>query len=224
MKEGEEDYRYFPEPDLPPLVIEPEWVEKIRSSLPELPAAKFFRFKKQYGINDYDAGVLTAEKAVADYFEKVAAAVPGVPAKIVSNWVSGELFSLLNQKGSAIDDQPVSPEALAELIRLTVSGEINNNTAKNVLSEMFLSRKPAGEIVALRGLRQISDAGPIAGLIREILANNPEQVAAYLDGKTSVSKWFFGQVMRAAQGQANPQTLQRELNRQLDLLEKSKSD
>lgn len=169
-------------------------------------------------------GVLTAEKAVADYFEKVVATIPDVPAKIISNWVSGELFGMLNQNGSAIDDQRVAPEQLAELIRLAVRGEINNNTAKNVLAEMFQSGKTAGDIVAMHGLRQISEEGPIASLVSQILANNPEQVAAFLDGKTTVSKWFFGQVMRAAKGQANPHVLQSELEHQLDQIKKSKSN
>ncbi len=222
VKEGEEDYRYFPEPDLPPLVIEPDWVEKVRASLPELPAAKFCRFKEQYDLNGYDAAVLIAEKGVADYFEKVTAAVPEVSGKVISNWVSGELFSLLNQSGEAIEDLRVPPEELAALIRMAVNGEINNTTAKTVLAEMFQKGETAGSIVAARGLRQISDIGSIAGLISRVLAKHPEQVAAFLDGKTAVSNWFFGQVMREAKGQANPQVLQGELDRQLEQIKNQK--
>ncbi len=217
-KEGEEDYRYFPEPDLPPLVIEPEWVERIRAGLPELPAAKFHRFKAQYGLSDYDAGVLTAEKAVSEYFEKAAAAFPQVAVKLVSNWVSGELFSLLNQSGTSIADQPIPPEELAALVQMTVRGEINKDTAKNVLAEMFQTGKMAADIVSASGLHQISDASSIANLISGVLEKYPEQVSAYLNGKTSLSNWLFGQVMRSAERQANPQMLQAELERQLEQL------
>jgi aspartyl-tRNA(Asn)/glutamyl-tRNA(Gln) amidotransferase subunit B len=224
VKEGEEDYRYFPEPDLPPLVVEQDWVERTRAGLPELPVARLNRFKVQYGLSDYDAGVLTAERNVADYFEKVVTAVPEAPGKIVSNWVSGELFSLLNQSGRDIDGQPVSPEELAALIHSVLQEEINNNTAKNVLAEMFQSGKTVYDVIQERGLRQISDADSIERLISEVLAGYPDQVAAYQDGKTGVSNWLFGQAMRAAKGQANPQVLQSELNRQLELLKRSKSD
>jgi aspartyl-tRNA(Asn)/glutamyl-tRNA(Gln) amidotransferase subunit B len=215
VKEGEDDYRYFPEPDLPPLVLSPRWVEQVRSSLPELPNARLRRFQAQYGLNAYDAGVLTAERSVADYYETTVAASAAAP-KVVANWVTGELFSLLNESGRGIEASPVSPAALADLLRMVAAGEINQNTGKTVLGEMFASGRPAAEIVAERGLRQVSDSDLIAGLVARALAENPEQVAAYLAGKEGLSRWLFGQVMRLARGQANPQVLQQELERQLE--------
>ncbi|MCI0522009.1 MAG: Asp-tRNA(Asn)/Glu-tRNA(Gln) amidotransferase subunit GatB, partial [Chloroflexi bacterium] len=136
-KEEAEDYRYFPEPDLPPLAIDPAWLEQIRAALPETPAARFKRFMRQYGLGSYEAGVLTAERAAADYFERALAAAVDLPAKTLANWVSGELFALLNQAGLGIESSPVTPAALAELAQMAAAGEINQNTAKSVLAEMF---------------------------------------------------------------------------------------
>jgi len=218
VKEGEDDYRYFPEPDLPPLVLEPAWVETVRRSLPELPNARLRRLQEQYGLNAYDAGVLTAEKSTADYYEAAVRAVPEVSPKTVANWVTGELFGLLNEAGREIEDSPVTPDGLAGLLRLVAAGEINQNTGKAVLGEMFTSGKSAAEIVAERGLRQVSDSAQIAGLVERILAQHPEQTAEYLAGKESLFRWLFGQAMRAAGGRANPQVLQQELGQQLERL------
>lgn len=217
-KEEAHDYRYFPEPDLPPLVLDPAWVEEIRSALPELPATKLHRFQQQYGLNAYDAGVLTVEPEVADYFERAVSAVPEARPKVVANWIIGDLFSLLNQAGTTVEAGRVPPSAMAGLVRLVVTGEINQSTAKGVLSEMFATGRPAETIVAERGLRQISDTGLIAALVKKTLAENPDQVAAYLAGKDTIARWLFGQVMRAAREQANPQVIQAELERQLTLL------
>ncbi|RPI31374.1 MAG: Asp-tRNA(Asn)/Glu-tRNA(Gln) amidotransferase subunit GatB [Chloroflexota bacterium] len=215
VKEGEDDYRYFPEPDLPPLVVESAWVEQIRRQLPELPAAKYHRFKAQYELSDYDTGVLVAEQSIADYFEQVVRVAPGVTAKQVANWVTGELFSLMNQAGVGIEAVKITPQALAALVEMTFQGAINNTTAKTVLAEMFATGRPAAEIIAEKNLRQISDAGFIATLVSKVLSENSEQVSAYLNGKETVSRWLFGQVMRQAGGQANPQLVQVELDRQL---------
>lgn len=221
VKEGEDDYRYFPEPDLPPLVIEPDWIERIRASLPELPAQKFRRFREQYRLSDYDAGVLVAEKAVADYFEQAVASLAGrtAPAratpKMLANWISSDLFGLLNQAGTSIEQARVTPQGLAGLVELVARGEINQTTAKSVLSEMFATGKDAETIVRERGLLQISDSQAIARLVEQVLAENPAQVADYLAGKHTLSRWLFGQVMRAAEGRANPRVLQEELDRQL---------
>ena len=215
VKEGEDDYRYFPEPDLPPLVIEQSWVEEIRAGLPELPADRLHRFQASYGLGAYEAGVLTAEKSVADYFEKVIIAGPSLAPKVISNWITGDLFGLLNQSGTAIDAGNIPPQELAGLIKMVVNAEINQGTAKTVLSEMFATGKPAAAIVSERGLGQISDAGLIQGLVQKVLTENPEQVSAYLGGKDALLRWLFGQVMRAAQGKANPQIIQAELERQL---------
>lgn len=214
-KEEAHDYRYFPEPDLPPLVIAPEWVAEIRSTLPELPAARLHRFQAQFGLTAYDAGVLTADQAVADYFEQAVTAAPSATPKAVSNWITGDLFGLLNQAGQDIRSGRVTPTALAGLIDLVVKGEINQSTAKMVLGEMFVTGQPAAEIVERRGLRQVSDSQAVSGLVRKVLAENPAQVAAYLSGKDNISRWLFGQVMRLAQGKANPQVVQQELDSQL---------
>jgi aspartyl-tRNA(Asn)/glutamyl-tRNA(Gln) amidotransferase subunit B len=213
-KEEAHDYRYFPEPDLPPLVVDEAWVERVRLSLPELPAARYRRFRQQYGLGAYDAELLVAERAVADYFEAVLQAA-GASPKTVANWIGSELFALLNQAGESIEAGRVSAPALAELIQMVGRGEINQNTAKNVLAEMYQSGASAGSIVDARGLRQISDASLIARLVAQVLAENPQQVESYLNGKQSVSRWLFGQVMRAARGQADPQVIQQELDRQL---------
>ncbi len=220
VKEGEDDYRYFPEPDLPPLVIDPEWAEQIRAGLPELPLAKYHRFRKQYGLSDYDANLLVAEKVLADFFEQVVAAAPRATPKIVANWIYGELFGLLNQAGENIDSGRITPQSFAALVQMVILGEVTQRTGKEVLSEMFLTGKPASEIVLDRGLRQISDTELIANLVKRILNENPEQVSAYVSGKETIARWFFGQVMRDAKGQVNPQVVQKELNRQLGLRKK----
>ncbi len=214
-KEAEDDYRYFPEPDLPPLVIDPAWLEQVQSSLPELPGRKIDRFREEYALSAYDAGVLTAEPAVADYFESVAAAVPQVAPKVVANWISGDLFGLLNQAGIDIEQLAIPPQEFAALLLMLDSGEINQNTARNVLAEMLPGGRPARDIVTQKGLGQVSDLAQVAALVSRVLAENPEQVAAYRGGKQSLEKWFFGQVMRLAHGQANPQVVQQELERQI---------
>ena len=222
-KEEAHDYRYFPEPDLPPLVIEDEWIETIRAGLPELPYTKLQRFQEQYGLSDYDANVLVAEQAVADYFEHLFAAAPQATSKIAANWVIGELFSLLNLHGTSIESVNVKPENLAELIQMVVRREISQGTAKTVLAEMFITGKKAAEIVAEQGLQQISDSDLISGLVRSALDEHPEQVATYLGGKDTIARWLFGQVMRAAGGKADPQIVQLELNRQLTALKEDRA-
>ena len=215
VKEGEDDYRYFPEPDLPPLVVEAEWIESVRQTLPELPAARLLRFQQEYGLNSYDASVLTLEPSIADYFEQAVLAVSEVPPKTIANWITGELFGVMNAAGIEIDAVRVTPQALAGLVRMVVQGQINQNTAKTVLAEMLESGRSAVEIVAQRGLQQISDEDFITGLVERVLAENPEQVASYLAGKETIARWLFGQVMRLAKGQANPKVIQAALDRQL---------
>jgi aspartyl-tRNA(Asn)/glutamyl-tRNA(Gln) amidotransferase subunit B len=219
-KEEADDYRYFPEPDLPPLLIDPAWLEQIRAALPELPAAKLDRFQAQYGLSAYDAGVLTNEPAVAAYFEVTVQAVPELAPKVVANWIGGDLFGLLNQAAVGIEAARIPPAELAALLRMLAGGEINQNTAKMVLAEMFAGGESAEAIVIRRGLRQISDSEAIAELVRGVLDEHPNEVQAYLGGKETLAKWLFGQVMRAAGGQANPQVLQGELERQLSELRK----
>ncbi len=211
-KETAEDYRYFPEPDLPPLLIGQEWVERVRAQLPELPDARKARFIEHYGLSAYDAGVLVADKETADFYEDAARAYGGKP-KTVSNWVSGELFRLAKESGAA---GGVTPAGLAELVSLVDRGAISNSTAKEVLAEMYRSGEAAGEIVARRGLAQISDQEVLEAAVVQVLAENPEQVQQYLAGKETIAQWLMGQVMRATRGKANPQVALALLTRQLD--------
>ena len=215
-KEDAHDYRYFPEPDLLPLVVDEAWLERVRAELPELPRAKYMRFIEQYGLTEYDAGVLTSDKAIAEYFEAAVHRLTStVPPKTLANWMTGDLFSLMNQASITVADLKVRPEALAELVGLVAAGEINQSTGKTVLAAMFQSGKNASEIVAARGLKQVSDESLIAGLVQQVLAENPEQVDSFKAGKETVANWLFGQVMRKASGKANPQVVRVELERQL---------
>lgn len=214
-KEDADDYRYFPEPDLPPLVIDPHTIEQIRAGLPELPLAKYQRFIQQYALNDYDANLLVAEQDVARYFEQVVQAAPVTSPKTIANWITGELFGLLNQAGQTIASAP-KPEELAALLASVARGELNQNTAKTVLGEMFHGGESAASLTTRLGLAQISDPQALARLVQEVLANYPEQVQQYRLGKTGLARWLFGQAMRLAQGRANPQVLQAELDRQLN--------
>jgi aspartyl-tRNA(Asn)/glutamyl-tRNA(Gln) amidotransferase subunit B len=215
VKEEADDYRYFPEPDLPPLVIAKPWLEQVKASLPELPIARLHRFQDQYGLSAYDADILTAEKATADYFEAACLDSSPVSPKIVANWITGELYGLLNQANIRIEDNPIPPSALAALLQMVVAGEVNNTTGRVILVEMFTSGKSAAEIAQTQGLRQISDPNQVGSLVQQVLKQYPQQVKAYLEGKESLFEWFFGQVMRAAGRQANPQIVRIELERQL---------
>jgi aspartyl-tRNA(Asn)/glutamyl-tRNA(Gln) amidotransferase subunit B len=217
-KETEDDYRYFPEPDLPPLVIDEAWIEEVRKGLPELPVAKARRLQGDYGLTGYDAQVLVDDQAVADYFEASYAAEPTVPPKYVVNWISGALFNLLNQRGLDINQTPVTPADLGALVRLVSEGVLNQNTAKAVLAEMFESGASALEIVAARDLGQISDAALINEMVAGVLRAHPQHVAEYLSGKENLLNWLFGQVMLATRGLANPQLVREALVLQLNAL------
>ena len=201
-KEFADDYRYFPEPDLPPLMLSPSLVEAIRAQLPELPEARKRRFVRQYGLSDYDADVLTPSQAVADYYEAVVAA-HGNP-KLVANWVSGEMFRLMRARDLDIDALPVSPARLAELLTLVDNQTIGAPVAKSVLEEMFDSGQAAGDIVRAKGLTQISDSDQLRAVAAEVIAANPKAVADYHGGKPTAIKFLVGQMMKATKGQANP--------------------
>jgi len=203
IKERPDDYRYFPEPDLPPVKVSREWVKRVRAALPELPDARRDRFSAAYGLSPQDAAILTADKATADYFEAIVAA--GVEAQTAANWVTGELFRLMNEQGVEIDALNVTPEGLAALIGLVEDETINQNTAKDVLAQMLQTGESAQAIVEAKGLAQISDEGALAALVDKVIAANPEPVASYLDGKENLLGWFVGQVMRETRGQANAQ-------------------
>jgi aspartyl-tRNA(Asn)/glutamyl-tRNA(Gln) amidotransferase subunit B len=219
-KEEANDYRYFPEPDLPPLVVDPAWIEQIAALLPELPAARRSRFASQYGLSAYTASVLTAERAVADFFEACLAAAADLSPESIANWVIGDLFGLLNQAGLEIQQSTVSPQAFAELVALVEHGQINQTTGKALLGEVFESGGSPAGIVRQRGLSQLTDRAAIDTLVDQVLRENPEQVAQYLAGKTTVAQWLLGQVMRSAQGRADPQLARTSLEAALQDLQK----
>ncbi|MCJ7513173.1 MAG: Asp-tRNA(Asn)/Glu-tRNA(Gln) amidotransferase subunit GatB [Anaerolineales bacterium] len=221
-KEEAHDYRYFPEPDLPPLVLEPGWIDDVRRSLPELPVARMRRFQNAYGLSSSLAGVLTEDRAAADYFEAACAASPGLAAADVAHWVSGELFSLLNQEGLAIEACPLPPEALAEILRLQQTGRINPTTAKQLLAEVFHNGGSPTTLVEQRVLAQVTDPSSIDALIAQVEQAHPAQVSQYLEGKKGIEQWLFGQVMRAASGKADPHIVQDRLRRRLTELEKTR--
>jgi aspartyl-tRNA(Asn)/glutamyl-tRNA(Gln) amidotransferase subunit B len=209
IKEGADDYRYFPEPDLPPLSLSQAWVDQIRSALPELPDARRERFVADYGLPQSEAAMLAADRDVADYFEAAAAAGQelGIPPKVASNWITGDLFRLLNAQGIEITELRITPVALAELIALVEKGTITANSGKVVLREMFATGQPAAQIVQERSLAQISDEEALVRVVDQVLAENPEQVARYREGKEALVQWFVGQVMRVTRGKANPQVV-----------------
>ena len=215
-KEEEDDYRYFPEPDLPPLTVSGEWLSQIRADLPELPEAKRTRFIAQYQLSEYDADVLVAELEVADYFEAALAAGIRITPKLAANWIIGELFGLQNRAGVGLSSAGVSPQNLSGLLNLLEAGTINSSTAKTVLADMFASGESAESIVEARGLRQISDYEPIRVAVAQLLADNSAEAQQYRDGKENLVNWFFGQVMRSMKGKANPQVVREELLRQLN--------
>jgi aspartyl-tRNA(Asn)/glutamyl-tRNA(Gln) amidotransferase subunit B len=214
-KEFAEDYRYFPEPDLPPLVIDPKWVEELRASLPELPDAKRDRFGREYGLTAGDANVLVADKAVADYFEAAIKGSAGKHPKTVANWLTGELFRYMNESLTPIEAVKITPARLVELIDLVEAGTINLNTGKRVLAEMFKSGEPARSIVEAQGLAQISDTGAIEAIVARVLDANPKEVEKYLGGKETVLGFLVGQVMKESRGKANPNVVQEMMRKQL---------
>jgi|SRR5579863_221852 len=212
-KEFAHDYRYFPEPDLLPLVISDEWKEEARRSLPELPEAREERFERQYALPRQDAQLLTASRSMADYFEDVAKRA--VEPKLAANWILNDLIFLLQENKKEFTEYPVSAENLAELIALVAKGEISGKMGKDIVAEMVRTRKRASEVIAEKGLAQIADPEAIAKVVREIMASNPKQVEQYRSGKTATLGWFVGQVMKATRGQANPQLVQDVLKREL---------
>ena len=213
-KEEAHDYRYFPEPDLMPLIVNDAWREEVRRAMPELPAAKRQRFVEEYGISEYDARVLSSTQVVADYFEQVAKA--SGDAKTAANWVQGDLTGALNATGKTFGESPVSAAHLAELVRLIADGTLSSKLGKEVFAKMFESAKPAAEIIEAEGLKQISDTSALQKIVAEVLANNPGQVATYKGGKTGVLGFFVGQVMKATRGQANPQAVNELLRKALE--------
>lgn len=218
-KEEAHDYRYFPEPDLPPLAISTTWIEEVKISLPELPDAKVARYLTEHNITPYEANVLAEERLVAEWYEATVA--EGGDPGAVANWMINVLFSFMNEHKLTIDQINVTPAGLVELLSLIEAETINNNTAKEVLATMFTTGRSAQEIVDERGLAQISDEDQIATLIAQVLDDNPEQVRDYLQGKEQLRGWFVGQVMRSSRGKANPTLVNKLLTMQLSSLKKA---
>jgi aspartyl-tRNA(Asn)/glutamyl-tRNA(Gln) amidotransferase subunit B len=214
-KEEANDYRYFPDPDLLPLEISSDFIEEVRKNLPELPDEKRDRFKSQYGLNDYDAAVLTATRELADYYEAVVAESGGSDPKLCANWVMGELSGALNKAGLEIEKCPVESSRLAGLIRRIADETISGKLAKQVFEALWESGETADAIIEKQGLKQITDAGAIEKIIDGIIAANPEQLAQYRAGKDKLFGFFVGQVMKATQGKANPQQLNELLKKKL---------
>jgi aspartyl-tRNA(Asn)/glutamyl-tRNA(Gln) amidotransferase subunit B len=212
-KEDAHDYRYFPEPDLVPLRISNERLEAIRGEIPELPASRRARFIADYGLRDYDAGVLTATRTLADYYE-TAARVSADP-KTAANWVMGDLAGALKAEGKDIADSPISATNLGDLVRLISTGELSGKLAKEVFPKMFETGDTPAVIVEREGLKQISDSGALEHAVEEAIAQNPKQVDQYRGGKTTVMNFLVGQVMRATRGQANVTTVTEIFKRKL---------
>lgn len=200
-KEFAHDYRYFPEPDLLPLVLSDEFIEEIRGEMVELPDAKKARFVKELGLTPYDASVICENRETAEFFEKAAA---GHDAKKVANWLMGDFFAMLNEKKISLEESPVSAENLGKLVELISKDVINGKTAKDVFALMVETGENPEKIVEEKGLRQVTDTGAIESVIDEVIAANPDNVAAYRAGKEALMGWFVGQVMKASKGRANP--------------------
>ena len=217
-KEVANDYRYFPEPDLLPIVIDEAYIEAVRATLPELPGAKRQRFIESYGLNDYDAALLVPHHDMADYFEAVVSACDA--AKPAANWILGDLSGALNRNEISISESPITAERLAGLITRIEDGTLSSKLAKQVFDAMWDGEGDADDIIASRGLKQVSDSGALETMVDEVIANNPDQVAQYRAAdevkRKKLSGFFVGQIMKASQGQANPQILNALLLQKLD--------
>ena len=213
-KEEAEDYRYFPDPDLLPLVVPVEWIEEIRRTMPELPEERFQRFVKDYSLDEYSARVLTDNKELGDFFEEALKHYNQEP-KLVANWLLNDLLGNLSEVGKDIEDSPVSPKGLAELVRLIKEGVLSSKLAKEVLKEMVATGKDPNEVVEEKGLKQVSDEGQIRAFIEEVLKENPKEVERYRSGEEKVFGFLVGQVMKKAKGKANPQVVNKLLREML---------
>jgi len=213
-KEDAQDYRYFPDPDLLPLEVSEAWLEEVRQSMPELPAATRARFVREFGLSEYDAAVLTSTREVADYFEALVGALPAQP-KLCANWVMGELSGRLNREGLEIADSPIPAQRLAGLLARVADATVSGKIAKDVFDAMWSAAGSADEIIDARGLRQISDTGALEALVAGVLEANPAQVAEYRAGKEKAFNFLVGQAMKASRGKANPAQLSELLKKRL---------
>ena len=214
-KEEAHDYRYFPDPDLLPVEISTDLIDAIRNTLPELPWQKRARFQQQYQLNAYDANQLALSRETADYFETAVAAAIDTPAKIVANWVNGELAAILNKENLSITESPLSAERLGHLLRRVSDGTISNNIAKQIFTEMWSTQSEADAIIEAKGLKQITDTSALEAIVADIIQKNPTQVTEYRAGKDKLLTFFVGKVMQATRGQANPQQVNELLKRKL---------
>jgi aspartyl-tRNA(Asn)/glutamyl-tRNA(Gln) amidotransferase subunit B len=211
-KEEAHDYRYFPEPDLQPLTVTADWVEQVRASMPELPDARRKRFMEQYELSFNDASLMVRDRALADFYERAAAASNPRGA---ANWLKGELLRELDARGWPADASPVPPEELGALVRAVEEGRISGKQGKDVLLEMFRTEKGAEAVIAEQGLAQLSDSAEIEQMVTDVLASNPEQLAAYRGGKEALFGFFVGQVMKVSKGKANPKVVNELLKEKL---------
>ena len=212
-KEDAHDYRYFPDPDLLPLILEDDWIKKIRSSIPELPDQKKERFIREYSLSEYDSSVIVSDKSTSDYYEKV---VKDRNPKLVTTWVTSELFSVLNKKNLSIDESPISPNHLGELIDNIDSGKISSRQAKDIFEEMCETGESANNIINKKGLSQISDEGELEKLVDNVISSNPENVEKYKNGKDKLFGFFVGEAMKLSKGKANPKVLNELLKSKLN--------
>ena len=212
-KEEAHDYRYFPDPDLIPLIVDDEWIKEIKTKLPELPAQRKQRFQEQYGLSEYDAGVLTASKHTAEFFE-IAAGLHK-DAKAVSNWVTVELQRYLNEHDIEITECKITPEKLAEMLQLIDDGTISGKIAKEVFAEMFATGESPKAVVEAKGLVQITDESALAEIAEKVIADNPDAVGEFLGGNEKTFGFLMGQIMKASKGKANPKVAQKLLRERL---------
>lgn len=204
-KETEADYRYFREPDLLPIKLDNAWLDALLATMPELPLERKARFMQEYGLPEYDADILTTERSLSEYFEEAVRSYSGDP-KRVSNWLMNDVLRMINEKGIAANELNLTPDYLAEIIKLVDSGAVNTNTGKALLEKVEQTGFAPGEIVEKEGLAKVSDASAIEAVAAEVLAESPDQVASYKSGKTTIIGWFVGQVMKKSRGKADPQT------------------
>ncbi len=213
-KESAHDYRYFPEPDLVPVIVDEAWERRIAESLPELPRARWMRFQDVYGLSAYDARVLTGARDLADYFEATVAA--SAPAKLAANWIMGDLQALMTESRTALDACRITPAMLAEMIALIEDGTISGKIAKDLVVDMFATGKSAPLLVKEKGLVQISDTGALQEIVRQVVADHPGPAADYRNGKQQALGFLMGQIMKASQGKANPKAVNELLKAELD--------
>ena len=213
IKEGADDYRYFPEPDLPNLIISDEWIEKVRKSIPEMPAERRVRYVKELGLSEYDAMVMTLTKEMSDFFEETLA--NKADTKQASNWLMGEVSAYLNSEKMELHDTKLTPENLAGMIKLIADGTISSKMAKKVFQELIQKGGSAQEVVEKNGWIQLSDPSKLIPMVNEVLDKNPQSIEDFKNGKDRAIGFLVGQIMKATKGQANPGIVNKLLNEEL---------